>query len=270
MGLTFASDQGVVDAVGHALDPALPQDTNYETYIVDRTAPSLTSITRWDPAAEFTNLNGVVFRLTFSEAVQSVGRQDIDVVIGEGDNISLLPAGRYVIATVGTDGTTYNLTLPANFNNRVSLRMDAENNDIRDLAGNSLPAAAMPTGANESYIVDHVGPRVSLARADGADSKLNGPFDVTVTFTERNGLAESGAGAFAVGDLQVANGSATSVTVTSNPLVWTAKITPDVNFDRQCHGIPSGGTRYGRRGAMATPPRKSSTCRSTPSGRPLC
>ena len=67
---------------------------------------------------------------------------------------------------------------------------------------------------------------MTLARADGASTTLTAAFDVTVTFTEANGLQTTGEGAFAAADLEVTDGSAT-VTATSDPLVWTATITPN-------------------------------------------
>ena len=49
---------------------------------------------------------------------------------------------------------------------------------------------------------------MTLARADGASTTLARAFDVTVTFTEANGLQTAGAGAFTAADLTVTNGSA--------------------------------------------------------------
>ena len=49
--------------------------------------------------------------------------------------------------------------------------------------------------------VDNAAPTVTLARADAASTTLAGAFDVTVTFTEANGLQTAGAGAFTASDL---------------------------------------------------------------------
>ena len=69
---------------------------------------------------------------------------------------------------------------------------------------------------------------MALARADGLDTTLAAAFDVTVTFTESNGLQTTGAGAFSTDDLDVTNGSVTSLS--GGPLVWTATVMPAEDF----------------------------------------
>ncbi|MDE0194065.1 MAG: Ig-like domain-containing protein, partial [bacterium] len=117
-------------------------------------------------------------------------------------------------------------TAIAGHNGAVALSL-ANASGIKDASDNSF-SGGLPTNA-EGFTLDNTGPTVTLVRADGVDTTLAGAFDVTITFTEANGLQTTGAGAFTADDLQVTNGAAT-LTATSDPLVWTAKVTPDVDF----------------------------------------
>ena len=74
----------------------------------------------------------------------------------------------------------------------------ASGQNIADTVGNALTNTT-PSGVNETYTVDNTAPTVTLARADAASTTLAGAFDVTVTFTEANGLQTTGADAFTVG-----------------------------------------------------------------------
>ncbi|MDE0195490.1 MAG: Ig-like domain-containing protein, partial [bacterium] len=234
VGLAFASAQDITDSAGNALNATLPTGTSYETYTVDNTAPTLTRVERSDldgvdPGA-LTNADSLGFWVTFSEGVRNVDKTDfaasgtsatashVNPIFGAGD-----PA-QYIV-TVGLGTHVGDL---AGYNGKVGLAF-ASGQDIADAAGNALDVT-LPTGPGyEDYTLDNAGPAAALARADGLDTTLPGAFDVTVTFTEANGLQTTGAGAFTADDLQVTNGGAT-LTATADPLVWTAKVTPQAGF----------------------------------------
>ena len=197
---------------------------------VDNTAPAVSKIERHDGSsaqAAVTNADTLAFRVTFSETVENVGTGDFSVTAPGGGTATTATA-----TNVSGSGTQYVVTVSSgnlgSYNGTVGLGL-ATAQDIEDEAGNDL-GTTLPTGTNnETYTVDNTGPAVALVRADGLDTTLSGAFDVTVTFTEANGLATTGAGAFAAGDLAVANGAAT-VAATSDPLVWTATVTPASGF----------------------------------------
>ena len=229
VGLVFTSGQDIEDRAAHALDTTLPTGANYQIYTLDGTAPTVTSIERdsgsgTDPGQfHQTSPSVAAFRVTFSEDVAKVGTADFAVSGATTTAVSRVDAvsgnaAQYLVA-LGT-------VAPADYEGDVGL-LFASGQDIEDRVRHALDPT-LPTGANyEIYTLDSSGPTVTLARADGLDTTLPaGAFDVTVTFTEANGLQTSGGGAFAASDLSVTNGSPT-VTATSDPLVWTARITPD-------------------------------------------
>ena len=211
--------------------------TSTVTYAaVDNTAPTVASIERQAPAAEHTNANTLTFRVTFSEDVKNVGTTDFAVTAPGGGTATtggvtgVAPRNDADSAGATQPARVFRVTVSsgnlASYDGRVGLGF-ATSPTIADEADNALTATT-PSGANQSYTVDNTAPAATLARADGASTTLNAAFNVTLTFTEANGLQTSGAGAFVVGDLEVTNGSAT---VTGGPLVWTANVTPDSGVD---------------------------------------
>ena len=201
---------------------------------VDSTAPTVVSVERHDGTAaqaEVTNADTLTFRVTFSEAMANVDAADFDAS-GAGDATGVTGSGSaYVVTVSGGNLGSYDGTVGLTF---------ASGRTIADAAGNDLDAT-LPTDADyETYTVDNTGPAAALARADGLATTLSGAFDVTVTFTEANGLATSGAGAFIAGDLAVTNGSATAI-ATSDPPVWTATITPTSDLSGEVTvNLPAG------------------------------
>ena len=75
--LGFASGHNIRDMAGNALasSPTV-SGTNDNSFVVDNTAPGVTSITRQTPATSPTNADSVKWRVTFNEAVQHVNDAD--------------------------------------------------------------------------------------------------------------------------------------------------------------------------------------------------
>ena len=81
--LGFASDQDITDDPDdNALTNTTPTGDNDNTYIVDNTVPSLTSITRQIPTVTTTDADELTWRVTFSEQVWDVeAAHDFSVTI---------------------------------------------------------------------------------------------------------------------------------------------------------------------------------------------
>ena len=217
---------------------------------VDTGAATVLSIERHDGTsaqAEHTNANSLTFRVTFSEAVSNVNAADFDASGTTGDATGVADvtgnAAQYIVTVSSGDLDDYDGV--------VGLTL-ASDHDIADKAGNALTATTL-TGANQSYTVDNTAPTVRLARADGAGTTLAGAFDVTVTFTEANGLQTAGAGAFTAADLTVTAGSATALHGHDGP----AGVDGHHYAEHGRHGQRAGGLGQGRR---ARPRRQRQRC----------
>ena len=165
---------------------------------VDGGVPTVVSIERQAPADEDTNANSLTFRVTFSEDVEKVGQADFAVTAPGGTTATTARVTGVQGRNAGDDAvatepvSVFRVTLGQgnleSYNGEVGLGF-ATGQDIADTAGNALTNTT-PSGANQTYTVDNTAPTVTLARADGASTTVSEAFDVTVTFTEANGLAD--------------------------------------------------------------------------------
>ncbi|MDE0194007.1 MAG: Ig-like domain-containing protein, partial [bacterium] len=224
----FSHTSSSNDPVYNGID--LPQVTAWEgDNDPDCTAPTVRSIERHNGSqaqGQYTRANSLTFRVTFSESVTGVEASDFSASGTTATATGITGSGaRYVVTVSGGNlnglDSTVGLSIAASHG-----ITDQAQNVARTPLVNAL-VNTTPTGANQSYTVDNTAPTAVLARADGGSGTLSAAFDVTVTFTEANGLSRTGAGAFASGDLSVTNGSVTSLT--GGPLVWTATVTPNAN-----------------------------------------
>src|SRR5262249_19529932 len=136
----------------------------------DTTPPTLNSFVRQNPTAATTNADSLVFRATFSEAVQNVDTADFSVnstTTATVTNVSLVSAGVYDVTVSG--GSL------ASFNGTVNLNPAAGQN-ITDLANNALPAGEPAT--DQTYTVDNSVPTVTIT-----DNVSGGPVTVGAVIT---------------------------------------------------------------------------------------
>ncbi|MCS7010974.1 MAG: sortase, partial [Anaerolineales bacterium] len=161
-----ASGTGITDLNGN---PMTSGYTGGETYIIDKTAPTLLSLTRQNPPTSPTNADVLVFRATFSEEVQNVHAGDFVVT---GTTASLLN-----VVGVGSGPTysVFDLTIAggdlATLNGTVGVDL-AVGQNILDLAGNSLPT--VEPSVDQTYTVDNTAPQLlSFTRHNPAVSPTN-------------------------------------------------------------------------------------------------
>jgi hypothetical protein len=139
-----------------------------DNVVIDRLNPTLTSFTRRTPPDSTTNADTLLFRATFSEAVQQVDAADFAVAgttTATVTDVSFVSAGVYDVTVSGGD--------LANFNGPVGLNLSGAQN-ITDLAGNTLPAGEPAT--DQGYTLDNtpatltsftrLTPAASLTNAD--------------------------------------------------------------------------------------------------------
>ena len=194
--LSFAPGQNIQDNFGNALSDTTPTGVNQNTYVVnsvtppaDTTAPRVTSIARQTPSTSPTDADTLVWRVTFSEAVQNVA--DAFIVSGTTATLAVSTLVSNTIATY--DVTAFGGDLE-NLNATVTLSF-ANGQNIQDTSGNAL-SNTTPTGANDnSFVVanpinpgstDTTAPRVtSIARQTPTTSPTDADTLVwRVTFSE--------------------------------------------------------------------------------------
>ena len=166
--LVFANDQDIQDTSGNALTSTTPTGTNHNTFVVDNTAPRVTSITRQTPSSSPTDADSLTWRVTFNEAVQNVNAADFQA---SGTTAGLAVA--QVGATNAYDVTASGGNL-AGLTATVTLSF-ASGQDIEDSSGNLLTDTA-PTGTNNNtFVVNNTSavPEISMELQTGETSNRN-------------------------------------------------------------------------------------------------
>jgi hypothetical protein len=180
----------IIGAMGNA-NLALPApgsagslSANKDIVIDNGDAPSLVSIKRQNPNSSPTNVNSLVFRVTFSETVTNVDANDF--VVHPNETGATTNAAISAITPTGNNNY-YDVTVSggnlATFNGDVGLDLSASQN-IADLSAKALNLTIAPT-ADELYTVDHVAPSVTINQAtDQADPTSTPPVKFNVVFSE--------------------------------------------------------------------------------------
>jgi hypothetical protein len=179
VGLNLAAAQNITDASGNALLPGEPLTD--ETYVLDNTAPELTSFTRQTPSTSPTNADSLMFRATFNEAVTNVNTADFTV---NGTTTATVTGVASVSASV------YDVTVSggnlAGFNGTVGLDLAAGQN-ITDASCNALLPGEPLT--DETYVVDNTAPTsVMLSIAPASMMEAAGTSTVTTTLSAVSSL----------------------------------------------------------------------------------
>ncbi|POA64582.1 glycosyl hydrolase [Pseudomonas sp. GW460-R15] len=170
-------------------------------YTIDTVRPTAT-IVFTDTALKIGDTSLVTF--TFSEAVSGFTNADLTIANGTLTAVSSSDGG---ITWTGTFTPTASITDTTNL-------ITLDNTGIADLAGN----AGTGTTDSNNYAIDTVRPTATIVVADSTltvgETSL-----VTITFSE----AVSG---FTNADLNIANGTLSSVSSSDGGITWTATFTP--------------------------------------------
>ncbi|MBL4608933.1 MAG: hypothetical protein JKY01_14040 [Pseudomonadales bacterium] len=144
------------DAAGNATS-----DNSNNELVIDTTAPRLSTIERLSPLAEYTNLESVLFKLTFNETVSQLDLGDFE--------LSGSLAGASLLSLQSSDNRVYEMTVavPAAGNGAVGLVVAAGNN-IVDQVGNGLDSGA--PSSNDGFIIDNVAPAAPIITSPIAGS----------------------------------------------------------------------------------------------------
>ncbi len=148
--LDLAAVTNFVDLAGNTIGSVVPSQDD-EFYIVDNTAPSISSFTRLSPNAGRTNVDNLVFQVAFDEGVSGVDISDFEIsgTTATIANLNTVSSSTYNLTVNGGDLSSLNDTV----------RIDtATSRVIQDLAGNNLQSVA--PGTKEEFIIDNTAPTV--------------------------------------------------------------------------------------------------------------
>lgn len=199
------ANSSVTDTAGNAL--ASSTASGDETFTIDQTAPSISSIVRKSGATNPTNGTSIVFTVTFSESVASVATSDFELTNTgtAAGNIASVSAG---------PSATYDVTIDT-LSGVGTIRLDLNDGDtsIADAAGNLLSSTT--ANGDEFFTIDKVAPSISsIVRKSGATNPTNASSVIfTVTFSEN--VTQVDATDFAVATTSTAAGSVSNVTAIS-------------------------------------------------------
>ncbi|WP_436177981.1 Ig-like domain-containing protein [Acidovorax sp. LjRoot66] len=200
--LVTLNNSGVANAAGNAGSGT----TDSNNYAIDTVRPLATVVVA-DPALAIGQTSLVT--ITFSEAVTGFTNADLTIANGTLSAVSSSDGG---ITWTATFTPAAGITDPTNV-------ITLNNTGVADLAGN----AGTGTTDSNNYAVDSQRPTATIVMADaaftGGETSL-----VTITFSE----AVSG---FDNSDLNIANGTLTTVSSSDGGITWTATFTPNVGVN---------------------------------------
>ena len=265
--LSIAAGHGIQDAASNALTNTTPTGANDNTYVVDNTAPTVTSIVRQTPTSSPTNADSLKWRIRFTENVQNVNAADFAIAgtTATVTNVTEVTASTvYDVTASGGDLAGLDATVTLSF---------ASGRNIADNADNALSNTTPTTSTNDdTWDVDNTAPTVTIT---GVPATSNAAFTATFTFSE----AVTG---FVVADISLGNATASSFSATSTT-VYTAVITATANGEVTVDVAADAATdAAGNRNTAATQassnytgplvdsiaPRVASIVRRTPSSSP--
>ncbi|MEO1210899.1 MAG: hypothetical protein AAFX78_15350 [Cyanobacteria bacterium J06638_20] len=186
---------GISDAATNEADLTLPAGANLDIssdLVVDTIAPTLDSILRQTPALNptdnptgRTNADALVFRLTFSEAMEGVGIADFAVT---GTTTATVTD----VTPVGMGSTVFDVTVSGG--NLAGLPGDADiglefapGALLTDVAGNQVEATLpAPPDDNQTFVVENTLPTVTDVTSAIADGNygVGAVIDITLVFSE--------------------------------------------------------------------------------------
>ncbi len=169
----------------------------------DTTPPTVASVTRLTPTAQFTNAASVVYRVTFSEHVNFVTATDFALV-----DVSNALTGDSITSVSTSTGTTIDVTVNTGTAGTGDLRLDVPSagSTIKDDAGNLL-ATNYTTG--QVYTIEHTPPTITSVGPVTPNPRNTSAPTVDVAFSEPIDLST-----FDYNDLTLTR-NGTAVTLTS-------------------------------------------------------
>ena len=184
------SGHGIADTASNPLANTTPTGADetytFSTAVTDSTAPTVSSIERYNPSSATTDSQTLVYRITFSEDVTGVGTADFALSSDSTGNTN----GNNPVTSVSGSSDTYYATVSSTQDGTYNLDLVPSGHGIADTASNPL-ANTTPTGADETYtvsttITDTTAPTISSIERYNPSSATTDSQTLTykVTFSE--------------------------------------------------------------------------------------
>ena len=214
LGLDLDDDDSIVDGAANKLGGTGADNGDFtgETYVIDRTAPTVQSITR--VVASPTNATSVQFAVTFSEGVSGVEVGDFALVASG-------VAGASITGVTGSDAS-YTVTVNTGSGSG-SLGLNLVDDDsIADTATNVLGGAGTANGnlTGEVYVIDKAAPAVQSINRSTSSPTNASSVQWAVSFSES--VSGVDADDFALATSGVSGASITGVTGSGSSYTVTA------------------------------------------------
>jgi len=173
-----AGNENITDGAGNDFAGTIDSE---QTYSIDQTAPTVTSIVRQSPGSETVNATSVTFRVTFSEDVINVGVADFAVSGGGSASITGV--------SVQTANSVFDVTISnIDSDGTVDLNFDSGNEDITDNVGNAFAGSI---GSEQTYSIDQTAPSITSVTVPADDTYIAGEsLDFTINFSESVNIDE--------------------------------------------------------------------------------
>jgi hypothetical protein len=180
LGLNLVDDDSIQDGAGNKLggngtSGAGDGSFTGQTYTIDKTAPTVSSINR--SGSSPTNAGSVSWTVTFSESVSGVDSGDF-ALVGAG-------ATGASISTVSGSGASYTVTAATGSDGALGLNL-VDNDSIQDSASNKLGGSGTGNGnlSGQTYTVDKTQPTVTTISRHSASPTNASSVQWDVTFSE--------------------------------------------------------------------------------------
>ena len=152
-----SSGHNITDAAANPLTGTIPTTGTDHTYTVstipaDATAPTLASIERYGPAAENTDRQTLVYKVTFSENVTGVDTDDFVLSSGSTGNTTTANP----VTSISGSGSVYYATVSASTDGTYNLDLVSSGHNITDAAANPLTGTIPTTGTDHTYTVSTI------------------------------------------------------------------------------------------------------------------
>ena len=153
-----SSGHNITDAAANSLTGTIPTSGTDHTYTVntipaDATAPTLASIERYNPAAENTDSQTLVYKVTFSENVTGVDTDDFVLSSGSTGNTTTTANS---VTSISGSGSVYYATVSASTDGTYNLDLVSSGHNITDAAANPLTGTIPTTGTDHTYTVNTI------------------------------------------------------------------------------------------------------------------
>ncbi len=154
--LVLADDQNIQDLSNYDLDSKLPIGSDYQTYVIDQSLPTILSVLRKMPLASPTDWDEVTWRVTFDRPVKNVDGADFRIVSTPG---GLSGLSITVAQPVQADNKVYDVKVSGGglpgFEGEIKLVL-ADDQNIQDLSNYDLDSK-LPIGNDyQTYVIDQV------------------------------------------------------------------------------------------------------------------